>query len=57
MRSLPFVSVLTPDGSALMFSTLLGDGMPAGIARDPSGDLYVLLQSHVTVAKLSLSGR
>jgi hypothetical protein len=31
--------------------------MPAGIARDPFGDLYVLLQSHVTVTKLSLSGR
>lgn len=57
MRSLPFVSVLTPDGSGLVFSTLFGDGTPAGIARDPFGDLYVLLQSHVTVTKLSLSDR
>jgi hypothetical protein len=51
------VSVLTAGGAGLMFSTLLGDGIPVAIARDPFGDLYVLLQSHVTVTKISLSGR
>jgi hypothetical protein len=39
-----FVAALTPDGSALVFSTYLGGSdidLPAAVALDPSGNIYV----------------
>ena len=36
-----FVTKLTPDGSALVYSTILGDGFGTGIAVDTAGNAYV----------------
>jgi hypothetical protein len=36
-----FLTKFTPDGSALVFSTLLGQGLPTAIAVDSQGNAYI----------------